>query len=250
MDFYNPRANRGPDLLNRGQILAANFIYNLPTLKDQNSFVRNGFGSWELSSIIGYASGPNVTPFVSGFNVGDTAGTGGGGNENPMRIAGQPCRSNNGNGQSWLNPNAYTMNGLPIGKLGSSGFGICTGPGNANVDFSVRKNFKLTERVKMQLQFDFFNLFNHAQYRADNLNLGLNFNAPQLQADKPATAEFVDWAGNPIYPRSAAGASSTGCGTNHLADPAGTSPQIWCASSIINTGPDSELELWVGFADP
>ena len=234
VDFYNPSANRGPDLLNRGQILAANFIYNLPTLKDQASFVRTGFGSWELSSIISYASGPNVTPFISGFNFGDTAGTGGGGNENPMRIAGQPCRSNNGNGQSWLNPNAYTMNGLQVGTLGSSGFGICTGPGNANVDFSVRKNFKLTERVKMQLQFDFFNLFNHAQYRADNLNLGLNFNAPQLQADNPATAEFVDSAGNPVYPRSGI-TGSTGCGVNHLASAAGTAPQQWCASKIVNT---------------
>jgi carboxypeptidase family protein len=234
VDFYNPSANRGPDLLNRPQILSANFIYNLPALESQSAFVRQGFGSWELSSIISYATGPSVTPSINGFNFGDTAGTGNGGNENPMRVAGQPCRANNGNGQLWLNPDAYTMNGLQIGKLGSSGFGICSGPSANDVDFSLRKNFKLTERVKMQLQFDFFNLFNHPQYRADNLNLGLNFSAPQLQADNPATAEFLDSAGSPIYPRSNV-TGSTGCGTNHLASPAGTSPQIWCASSIVNT---------------
>jgi len=234
VDFYNPRANRGPDLLNRGQILSANFIYNLPTLQNQNSAIRGVFGSWELSSIISMASGPNVTPFISGFNVGDTAGTGGGGNENPMRVSGQACRANNGNGQSWLNPSAYTMNGLQIGTLGSSGFGVCTGPGNNNVDLSVRKNFKLTERVKMQLQFDFFNLFNHQQYRADSLNLGLSFNNPQLQANNPASAEFVDSAGNPIYPRSGV-ANSTGCGVNHLADPNGTIAQNFCAFKIVNT---------------
>jgi len=98
----------------------------------------------------------------------------------------------------------------------------------------VRKNFKLTERVKMQLQFDFFNLFNHQQYRADSLNLGLSFNNPQLQANNPASAEFVDSAGNPIYPRSGV-ANSTGCGVNHLADPNGTIAQNFCAFKIVNT---------------
>jgi hypothetical protein len=258
VDFYNPSANRGPDLLNRPQILAANFIYNLPALENQSAFVRQGLGSWELSSIISYATGPSVTPFINGFNFGDTAGTGGGGNENPMRVAGQPCRGNNGNGQLWLNPNAYTMNGLQIGKLGSSGFGICSGPSANDVDFSLRKNFKLTERVKMQLQFDFFNLFNHAQYRADNLNLGLNFSAPNqfdsssLGLGDPTTAEFVDSAGNPIFEPKGADLNTnhtaakpgpggsifnglTGCGTNHLADPNGTMAQTWCAFKIVNT---------------
>jgi len=33
-----------------------------------------------------------------------------------------------------------------------------------DVDFSLRKNFKITERIKMQFSLDFFNLFNHPQY--------------------------------------------------------------------------------------
>jgi hypothetical protein len=231
VDYYNPRQNRGPDVLNRGQILSANFIYNLPTLQAQNKAVRGALGSWELSSIISMASGPSVTPVIGS----DIAGVGSGGSQTPMRVAGQPCRASNGNGQQWLNPNAYTLNGLQIGKFGSSGYGLCAGPGNNNVDFSVRKNFKLTERVKVQLQFDFFNLFNHPQYRADSLNLSLGFTAPQLKNDDPTSAQFLDSGGNAIYPRSAAGANSTGCGANHLASPTGTTPQSWCAFSIVNS---------------
>lgn len=235
VDFYNPRANRGPDVLNRTHIFSANWIYNLPTLQNQNAFVRNSLGSWELSSIISIASGPNVTPYINSLTGGsDFSGTGGGGNETPMRVVGQPCRASTGNGQAWLNPNAYTMNGFQIGTLGNSGFGICTGPGNNNVDFSLRKNFKITERVKMQFQLDFFNLFNHPQYRADSVNLQLNFSAPALEANNPASAEFLDSAGNPIYPRSGV-ANSTGCGVNHLADPTGTADQRSCAFSIVNT---------------
>jgi len=205
-------------------------------LQSQNGFVRNALGAWELSSIISWASGPNVTPHINSVTgAGDFAGTGNGGNETPMRVSGQPCRASSSDGLQWLNPNAYTMNGFQIGKLGSSGYGICTAPGNADVDFSLRKNFKLTERLKMQFQLDFFNLFNHPQYRADSLDLGLNFNAPQLQADNPASAEFVDSAGNPIYPRSGV-AKSTGCnGATHLADPNGVSAQTACAFKVVNT---------------
>jgi hypothetical protein len=126
------------------------------------------------------------------------------------------------------------MNGFQIGKLGNSGFGICAGPGNANVDFSLRKNFKVTERIHMQFQMDFFNLFNHPQYRADSLNLGLNFVAPALAPDDPTSAEFLDTAGNAIYPRSGV-TNSTGCGPNHLASATGTVPQTFCAASIVNT---------------
>ena len=44
----------------------------------------------------------------------------------------------------------------------------------------------------MQFQFDFFNLFNHPQYQASALNMGLNFNAPNTAA----LPEFKDAAGN------------------------------------------------------
>jgi hypothetical protein len=87
----------------------------------------------------------------------------------------------------------------------------------------------------MQFQLDFFNLFNHPQYRTDSLDLGLNFNAPQLQTGNPASAEFVDSAGNPIYPRVGV-TNSTGCnGATHLADPNGTAAQTACAFKVVNT---------------
>ncbi len=259
VDFYNPRANRGPDLLNRAQIFSANWIYNLPTLQAQNGLIRNAFGSWEMSSIISVASGSNVTPYINSLTGGgDFSGTGSGGNENPMRVAAQSCRANSGDSRQWLNANAFTMNGFQIGKLGSSGFGICTAPGNADVDFSLRKNFKITERIKMQFQLDFFNLFNHPQYRADSLNLGLNFSAPaQFDANSlglgdTTTAEFLDSAGNPVFEPKGADLNKkhtiatpgpggslyngyTGCGANHLASPTGTQDQRFCAVSVVNT---------------
>ena len=197
VDHYNPAASRGPDLLNRPQILVANVVYNLPTLQSQQKFVRGALGSWEISGIVNLAKGPSLTPIINSIaNVGDPSGTGSNSLERPMRVPGQPCRASTGDGRQWFNPNAYTMNGFVLGQIGSSGVGACSGPGNSDVDTSLRKNFKITERVKMQFQFDFFNLFNHPQYQAQNsntdINMGLNFNA----VNTAALPEFKDAAGN------------------------------------------------------
>jgi len=241
VDAYNPRASRGPDFLNRPHIFVANFIYNLPSLANQNALVRNTAGDWELSSILNFATGPSVTPVVGS----DFAGIGSSGNQRPNLVPGQSCRSSNtGDGRQWFNPNAFTVNGLQVGQDGNAGVGICTGPGNSDVDFSLRKNFKLTERVKMQFQLDFFNIFNHPQYSTAAFTNGkggisFGFNTPNSKVNDATSAAYADSQGNPIYFQTNPADSTkpfTGCGVNHLAaaGAAGTMSAEWCAASIIN----------------
>jgi len=233
VDNYNPRSGRGPDYLNRPHIFVANFIYNLPSLTNQNALVRNAAGGWELSSIMNFSSGPSMTPVIGN----DFAGIGDSGRQRPNLVSGQSCRGSSSNGRQWFNPNAFTANGMQIGQIGNAGVGICQGPGNSDVDLSLRKNFKITERVKMQFQFDFFNLFNHPQYKADSIGanglLNFSFNTPQRVVGSAASALYADKSGKPIYPVTT---GTTGCnGTTHLFDPNGVDGETLCAASIINT---------------
>ena len=46
---------------------------------------------------------------------------------------------------------------------------ICHGPSLLDTDLSIDKNFKLTERVRLQFRIDLFNAFNHANFRGDQL---------------------------------------------------------------------------------
>ena len=117
IDYYNPRADRGPDILNHPHIFLANVIYNLPTLQNQSAPIRQALGAWELTSIVSVATGPSMNAIMGSSPIGDPSGTGGGGNEVPMRVAGQGCRANTGDARQWLNPNMYTLNGSRPARL-------------------------------------------------------------------------------------------------------------------------------------
>jgi hypothetical protein len=175
LDPANPRLEYGPTTINRPQMLVGNIVYTLPTLAGQNGFVRGAAGGWELSSILTYASGPSLSVLAgsSGNTKGGVMGTGYNAGERPNRVAGVSCRSHAG-GLNWLNPAAFTLDHYVLGSDPTSGRGVCEGPGNAQTDLSVGKNFKITERVKAKFSMDFFNAFNKTQFIATSMNLSLS----------------------------------------------------------------------------
>jgi len=201
IDPFNLRNGYGPATINRPHIFGANVIYNLPTLQNMQRLVRNSLGSWQLGSIINISSGSSYTPAIGGIsNVNDPSGIGnGGGAQRPNLVPGQPCRNPSFANFQWINPNRYTMNGLKLGTIGNSPIGDCLGPPTRTVDFSVSKNFHITERINAQFRMDAFNLFNHPQYGSLGNNQGflnVGFNA----ANTAASPEFLDKNGNPIIP--------------------------------------------------
>jgi hypothetical protein len=52
----------------------------------------------------------------------------------------------------------------PCTDFGTLGRNPLRGPRQSNFDFSVIKNFSVTERTKIEFRTDFFNLFNHVNY--------------------------------------------------------------------------------------
>jgi len=61
----------------------------------------------------------------------------------------------------YINPLAFAT---PAGNFGDLGRDAVYGPGFWNVDFSLTKDTKLTERLTLQLRAEFFNIFNHPQF--------------------------------------------------------------------------------------
>jgi hypothetical protein len=167
----DPGLDRGNTLLNRPQVFVANAIYYLPELKHSSSFVRATLGSWELAGISQYASGASTTLYQFWFT--DLASenlvalTGTGDLQGRPLATAVPCSGLGG--PKVLNPDSVSIIGYQIGTFpkGVEPRGYCRGPGYVNTDFSVDKNWRLNEKLRLQFRMDFFNLFNHPNFRGD-----------------------------------------------------------------------------------
>jgi hypothetical protein len=143
-------------------------VYSLPELKASNSLLRGVLGGWQTSSIVQTRTGLPANPqLVSGFFG------------NPVRpdvVSGvSPALS----GASWpnssFNIDAFTINpsydGTPGVNTGNAGRNSLRGPDFFQWDFSVMKNFPITEKVKIQFRADLFNIFNHPNFAGPDAGL-------------------------------------------------------------------------------
>ena len=94
----------------------------------------------------------------------DNALTGAGGQR--ADLVGNPYFSGDRNHQAmisqYLNTTAFAANA--IGTYGTLGRNTFIGPGFANLDLGVVKDFAPQERFKAQLRFEMFNSLNHANF--------------------------------------------------------------------------------------
>jgi hypothetical protein len=133
---------------------------------------------WEIGTIISLQSGMPFTPTQSG----DPTNTG-----RPSR----PDRLGSGELSNptvdlWFDPSAFAEVPAASFRYGDSGKNIIRGPSNVSFDFSVYKNFGITEEMRMQFRAEFFNLPNHP-----------NFGQPSTNISNPALAGRILTAGDP-----------------------------------------------------
>ncbi len=137
-------------------------LYTTPSLShtigaSSNIIANRLLDHWDVGSIVTFAAG---FPFnvVTGVDNSRTAF----GADRPDLI-GDPFldtgRSRGDLINRYFNGAAFQANA--IGAFGNYGRNVLIGPGTANVDFTVNKNFPISERLgKVQVRFEFFNLFN------------------------------------------------------------------------------------------
>ncbi len=74
----------------------------------------------------------------------------------------------------WFDPNTFAR--APIGVQGNAGRGLLRGPGIANFDWGFYKDTSLTEQVKMEWRFEFYNLWNHTMFNTTGVSTNANSN--------------------------------------------------------------------------
>jgi outer membrane receptor protein involved in Fe transport len=179
-DSYNLRGDRGLSDFDARHRFVISGLYELPF--KGNRLVEG----WELTAIVQAQSG-NPVNLLAGNAIAITGA--GAANANaltglatlrpdlvgPVQIIGNPnqwftntvCDPRPGGscsaGSAFALP-VSVAGGRTLFHFGSLGRNVIIGPGFNNTDFSVIKNTRLTESVRVQFRAEFFDIFNHANF--------------------------------------------------------------------------------------
>jgi hypothetical protein len=160
--------------------LVGQIVYELPFGKGRQ-FALHGpldqvAGGWRISGLFQWHGGTPFTPVIQGsvadgIDPGLAPSIGESGTNNYLypELVGNP-KVSNPTIHGWFNPAAYA-NPAP-GTFGNSGRNTLIGPGFANVDISLAKEFPIHERVRLEIKADASNAFNHTNYNNPDANVG------------------------------------------------------------------------------
>jgi hypothetical protein len=162
---YNYRADYGPSAFDIKQDLVFSYSYELPFERLFHTKSRLTQG-WAVSGITRFASGLPVT-FAS---FGDNALMGVGNNgvngisiDLPDVVPGNlDINHDPRNGKPYFNTALFSPNAL--GTPGNAARRLVYGPGMDNFDVALHKITKLSESKTLEIRFESFNVFNHAQF--------------------------------------------------------------------------------------
>ena len=170
----------GLSQLNLNDSFTASILYDLPFGKgrqfgsDWSGTTNTIFGNWQLDLIERVTSGfplfvvdssnPSGVFFSYNGNTYSRPNLVGDPNKAGPEAGGTNCPAQIHTLQNWFNPCAFMS--APAGELGTAPRAPIYGPRFVNTDFSVIKDFPLSFREGMGVQFraEFFNLFNHPQF--------------------------------------------------------------------------------------
>jgi hypothetical protein len=166
---YGPSANDAP------QRLVINYLYTLPIFKYTHRFKQLTDG-WNLTGIATFQSGFPVnvqeialsdlqvaafSGFAYGFDAPDFVNTTG----QPLNINRNPR-----NGKPWVNPAAFAVPAL--GTIGNANRNPFYGPGLNYWDMALEKDIIFTESKRLELRWETFDTFNHANFGTPNNAFG------------------------------------------------------------------------------
>jgi hypothetical protein len=173
-DSFDIAADYGNSDFDTRQRFTTLLTYEIPGSSHGPQWLTHG---WQLSALVTASTGQP-------FNM--LTGTDPSGTQRPgLNLIGNPFAGVNHTfnlaigGEQWINPAAFCVPGAvgcpgttnPNGDVGRN---IFTGPGFADVDFSVFKNFTVRERFRVQLRAEMYNLFNRINLASGAFSVGGN----------------------------------------------------------------------------
>jgi len=175
LPLNNPNRHRfdyGPSGFDHTHVFTGSYVWQIPSFKGATGLMHHALGGWEVGGIFSATSGRPIT-VLQGTNI---SGTGIGNDRGTLVPGISPYSSNSCAGVavgcfSWLNPAAFVPTaGLTPGTFGNIGKNALRLPSTWDADMQLSKYFNLTERFKLQLRLEYFNVFNHPNFAPEAAN--------------------------------------------------------------------------------
>jgi hypothetical protein len=174
IDNFNVRINRARGDFDIPHAFNSSFIYTLPVGKGRRfaghapRWVDSVAGGWDVGLLTMWQSG-RVLTYLSGRATGPTSNSSYvnyAGDRNVGRV------TRKGDGVYWLTPEEIGRFSYPAaGEIGTGGRNAFRGPRFFDVDMSLVKKFKITERHVVSFRAETYNLSNNVNFDAPNANL-------------------------------------------------------------------------------
>ena len=157
-------ADRGNSGFNIRHRFTYSWNYQLPFGKgkahlNDNAVANAILGGWQMNGIATLQSGLPFTPTLASSTVDSGS--------RPNRVGNG--KIDNPSPSRWFDPAAFVQPAQF--QYGNAGRNILDGPGRVNFDFSLFKDFPVTEQVKVQFRTEFFNIFNTPQFDLPNATI-------------------------------------------------------------------------------
>jgi len=201
LPFNDPNRHKmdyGPSGFDHTHVFTGSYVWHSPSVKSSSAFLRYLLGDYEIGGIVSAASGRPITVLqgteLSGTGIGQDRGT--------FLPGVDPYSSQSCNGVaakcvSWLTLTAFqptkVTTGCPpgptpcnnpaiFGTFGNVGKNVLRLPKTSNWDLQLSKYFNFSERWKLQLRGEYFNVLNHPNFAPESISTGTVNGTDQISA--------------------------------------------------------------------
>ena len=200
---FDPHLNYGDSNYDARHRLVISYVYDIPSVRhfDALKWIPSRItDGWNISGITTFQSGfpldvvdssfPSLTSSLytyytyfggAGWDVPNLVG--------PIQYLNP--RTATASGNFWFSGSAFAA--PTIGTEGNAGRDIIRGPGRNNFDFALMKDTRITESTRVELRFEFYNIFNHTQFDPNGINTDFNSSAfgTETAAFAPRTIQLA-----------------------------------------------------------
>jgi hypothetical protein len=192
---FDASLDKGNASFDRRQVFAASYVYELPFFEKAHGLAGQLLNGWQISGIVALQSGQfaNITGgsrastspsngYGSNLDlVGDWRAVPGGQTTTPVFQNGVYVSG------GWINRSAFVPR---TGLIGTTPRNLIEMPGTENFNLALMKRVNLSEKIRLQLRGEVFNLFNHANFRTLVTNFSASNFGALTQTDDPRVFQF------------------------------------------------------------